>query len=259
MLIKVIQSYSDMFNSNKDNIQEIKKTYNLIEILNLKSQKRNIMIMAYLWFTAGFCFYGLILNIENLGGDLFIDTIVTFGGEGMSELLSGYLADHFGRIIVLKVCGFMGGFGFIAYESLSNDFSTLKTILIFVSSFGFSGVFNLLFIYTPELFPTSIRSTVTGAVYFISRIGAISVPSVVAFIAHSNYVFGIISIIGSLLCYYLPETLGEDILDDVPENLHQLSFLSTHKLSKRNSSMMIKTMISDRYFFGDDFKKTTLI
>jgi MFS family permease len=248
-----------MFNSDKDNIREIKKTYNIFEIMNLKSQKKNVLIMCYLWFAAGFCFYGLILNIENLGGDLFIDTIVTFGGEAMSEMLSGYLADHFGRIIVLKICGFMGGFGFIAYESLGHELATLKTILVFVSSFGFSGVFNLLFIYTPELFPTSIRSTVTGSVYFISRVGALMVPSVVALIAGSNYVFGMISIIGSILCYYMPETLGEDILDDVPENLHQLSFLSTHKLSKQNSSMMVKTMISDRYFFGDDFKKTALI
>jgi hypothetical protein len=215
--------------------------------------------MSYLWFAAGFCFYGLILNIENLGGNVFIDTIVTFGGEAMSELLSGYLADQFGRVIVLKVCGFMGGFGFIAYEFMSADYTTIKTILIFVSSFGFSGVFNLLFIYTPEIFPTSIRSTVTGFLYFISRIGALLVPTVVSMVARSNLVFGFVPIFGAYLCFQLKETLDEDILDDVPENLHQLSFLSTHKFSKQNSLMLVRTMMSDRYFFTDDYKRSNLI
>jgi hypothetical protein len=249
-----------MFNNSKDTVQEIKKTYNILEILGLKSQKKNVLIMSYLWFAAGFCFYGLILNIEHLGGNLFIDTIVTFGGEAMSELLSGYMADHFGRVKVLEVCGFMGGFSFIAYEFLSPEYATLKTVLIFVSSFGFSGVFNLLFIYTPEVFPTSIRSTVTGAVYFISRVGALIVPTVVSLVPRANLTFGLISIFGAYLCFGLKETLGEDILDDVPENLHQLSFLSTHKISRGNTSIMInKAMVSDRYFFSEDFKKTGLL
>lgn len=249
---------SDLFNNTKNTVEEIKKSYNLFDIFKLKSQRKNVLILSYLWFAAGFCFYGLILNIEHLGGNLFIDSIVTFGGEAVSEILSGYMADHFGRVIVLEVCGFMGGFGFIAYEFLSPEYATIKTVLIFISSFGFSGVFNLLFIYTPEIFPTSIRSTVMGLVYFISRIGALLVPTVVAIVSRSNFVFGIVSIFGAYLCYQLKETLGEDILDDVPENLHQLSFLSTHRLSKQNSSFL-KPMISDRYFLSEDFNKSVLL
>jgi hypothetical protein len=259
ILIKVKLHKSDMFNSSKETIQEIKKTYNIFQILQLKSQKKNVLIMSYLWFAAGFCFYGLILNIEHLGGNLFIDTIVTFGGEAMSELLSGYMADHFGRVKVLEFCGFLGGFGFISYEFLDLQYATIKTVLIFISSFGFSGVFNLLFIYTPELFPTSIRSTVTGGVYFISRIGALLVPTIVSLVPRANLTFGFVSIFGAYLCFQLKETLGEDILDDVPENLHQLSFLSTHKMSKGDNSIMVKTMISDRYFFSEDYKKSNLL
>ncbi len=96
-----------------------------------------------MWFASGFCFYGLILNLEHLGGNIFLNSIVTFIGESFSEILSGYLAEEFGRIIVLKVTGFIGGVSFILYEMI-HESQWYRSIFIFLTSFGFSGTFNLI-------------------------------------------------------------------------------------------------------------------
>jgi len=203
------------------------------------------------------------LNLEHLGKDLIFNSIITFTSEIISELFSGYLADEYGRLFVLKYLGFIGGFGFILYELIPSD--TIKTIFIFVTSFGFAAVFNVVFIYSPEIFPTSIRSTVMGYLYFISRLGALLVPSVSAVIPRVPFVFGILSIISSYLCYRLPETLGREIEDDMPEVIRQKSFLSTSnnavrrskKLSNRLMSKLSfnKAIVSDYYFKIEETEK----
>ena len=200
----------------------------------------------------------MILNLEHLGGDLITDSIVTFTGEIISEIISGYLADEFGRLIVLKSAGFIGGIGFILYEIISNK--SLKTLFIFMTSFGFSATFNVIYIYSPEIFPTSVRSTVMGFLYLVSRLGALLVPTVSTVIPHTPILFAILAIISSYLCFQLTETLGREMEDDMPEVVRQKSFLSTsnrnvsRKLSRKYFSKMSfnKAIVSDFYFKIDD-------
>jgi ABC-type multidrug transport system fused ATPase/permease subunit len=247
-----LEQNQNLIHSDGQNLKEVKKSYNLIEIFNLKSQKLNIICLTYVWFASGFCFYGLILNLEHLGGNLFVNSIVTFIGEMFSELLSGFLADEFGRILVLKISGIMGGVGFIMYE-LIEDGHWIKSVFIFMTSFGFSGTFNLIYIYSPEVFPTTIRSTVMGWLYFTSRLGAMLVPGLTPHIPHNPILFGCLSLVTVYASSFLTETLGKEIPDDVPEAKRQTSFLTTsnRKLSSSNSynvSFTRKTIVSDSYF-----------
>lgn len=245
-----------MINKTTSTLKEIKKSYNIFEVFQFKSQRLTLLILAYVWFSSGFCFYGLILNLEHLGGDIITDSIVTFTGEIISEIISGYFADEFGRLVVMKSAGFIGGIGFILYELVDNH--SIKTLFIFLTSFGFSATFNVIYIYSPEIFPTSIRSTVMGFLYLISRLGALIVPSVTAIIPHTPILFGLLSIVSSYLCFQLTETLGRDIDDDMPEVNRQKSFLSTSNAAIRksrrisgkyiNKTSFNKPIISDFYF-----------
>jgi MFS transporter, OCT family, solute carrier family 22 (organic cation transporter), member 4/5 len=243
---------------SSDNVEEVKKTLNLFEIFELRSQKLNIMRLTYVWFASGFCFYGLILNLEHLGGNIFLNSIVTFIGESFSEILSGFLADEFGRIIVLKVTGVIGGVSFILYEMIDES-HWYRSVFIFLTSFGFSGTFNLIYLYSPEVFPTSIRSTVIGFLYFISRMGACLVPSITPHVPHSPFLFGILSIVSGYICSFLPETLGKEIPDDVPESQRKTSFLSTTSRKRTSNNALDKfsggrrTIVSDMYFKISEF------
>ena len=185
---------------------------------------------------------------------MMIDSIVTFVAEIISEVASGYIADEYGRLIVLKGSGFLGGIGFILYVLIDNP--SIKSLLVFITSFGFSALFNVIFIYSPEIFPTSIRSTVMGYLYLLSRLGALIVPSVSSIIPNPPILFGVLSIISSFLCFYLSETLGQEIEDDMPEIVRKKSFLSSNRLksniisSRRNFSKksLNRAILSDHFF-----------
>lgn len=215
---------------NKTITKKIKTTLTIIEIFNLKSQRIPMIILTYIWFCSGFCFYGLILNLEKLDGDIFSDSFFTFTGEIFSQIITGYCANKYGRVFVLRISGILGGFGFIAYSFI--DDLIMKSVFIFLTSFGFSATLTIMFIYSPEVFPTTIRSTAVGFLYFISRIGALIVPSVSAIIPRIQLFFGMLAIISSCLSFYLTETLGRELEDEVPE-------VKSKKFSKSSGSFKV--------------------
>ena len=240
-----------MLNLSSDNTQfdyEIKKNYNIFEIFLLKSQKKHLIILTFIWFSVGFCFYGLFLNLEHLGGDMMSDSIFTFSAEIASDIVSGYLADKYGRLIVLQGSQFFGGLGFIFYVFFDNV--KIKSFLVFMTSFGFGASFNLIFIYTPEIFPTSIRSTVMGYLYLISRMGALAAPYL-RNIPKPPIFLGILSLLSSYLCSHLTETLGKEIDDDIPETKKEFLFPDADSRRKFSSISRLSTnqsIVSEQYF-----------
>jgi hypothetical protein len=155
----------------------------------------------------------------------------------------------------LKSAGFVGGIGFILYEIFGNH--SIKTLFIFMTSYGFSATFNVIFIYSPEIFPTSIGSTFMGFLYLISRLGALIVPTVTITIPHTPILFGILSIVSSYLCFQLTETLGKDIDDDMPE-VNRLSYLLQMLLlinqGKSAENILIKCLLQSRFVSDFYFK-----
>jgi MFS family permease len=246
-----------LINHSVSNLKEKTKALNFIDIIQCKSVRTKIICLIIIWFSSGACFYGLILNIEHLGGNMFVDSILTFSAEMTAELLSGWFADIYGRKVVLEVGNIMGGISFIIYEMIEK--SPLKTALIFSTSFGFSSVFNVIYIYSPEAIPTSIRSTIMGLLYFSSRIGAMIVPGLLRFINHPPIFFGMLALVSAYLSTFLEETLGADLPDELiefTEPATQSFFSGSKKRIGSRRENLRRTIVSDNYF-KDNFDKVS--
>ena len=80
--------------------------------------------------------------------------------------------------------------------------------------FAMAGTYNLLFIYTAELFPTVVRNVALGCTTQASQMGAILAPVVVAFGEWWPFVmFALCGMIGGVFAFYLPETLNQPLYD----------------------------------------------
>jgi putative MFS transporter len=228
-----------------------KEFLSLVQIFKLRSQFKLILINTYLWFAAGCCFFGLSLNLEKLDGNIFLNSFIAYAAEAVAELISGYMSDRFGRIFILKLFGGFGGISFLLYEIISVQ--SLKAFLLFSTSFGFAGFFNVICIYSPEVFPTSIRGSTMGFLLLCSRLGALIVPSISAAIYYSNSIYAVMALLTCLLATGLPETLGKGIQDDIPENIKHGLFLFGDKLPVRKSKKNIKryTVVEDSFFMKE--------
>ena len=101
-------------------------------------------------------------------------------------------------------------------------YSTVATVFVAqIGKYAISGATAISWIFVPELFPTSIRSTANGFFITFGRIGAISAPVLNTsiskdYLQYTFYVSSVLAIIVLLFSLLLPETKDKP-LDDISE------------------------------------------
>ena len=147
-------------------------------------------------------------------GNFYLNSIFAFLGECVCELISGKLADKYGRILIFLCSCILGIVGYVLYL-ISPSF---KFIFVFIAMLGFAGIFNVMCIYMPEIYPTKIRNITYSYSNFISRISPISVPILSQnFPNLIDYSFILSGVINGLIGMTLEETKGKKLLDIIPE------------------------------------------
>ena len=202
---------------NKNEINENKKinrTYNIIDILKLDSQRNTFIKLTLINIGCSYNYYGIILNLGKMKGNFYLNSIFAFFGEFLCESLSGFYSDKFGRIKLFIISCVIGTIGYMLYM-ISPSF---KFFFIFIAMIGYSGIFNTITIYTPEIYPTKIRNVAYSFSSFLSRLGPICVPifsQAMPNLIDYSFIFSgvIIGLIGSTP----EETLGKKIMDIIPE------------------------------------------
>ena len=233
----------------EENEEDI-KTYNLKEIFSFNSQRNNLIKTFLNWFMIGSIFYGIILNLAYAKGSFYITCFCSFAGEISGELSSGVLAGIFGRVKVLFFGCFLSGISMIIYTLM--DSVGLNYLCIYLATLGIASSFNVLFIYTPELYPTPIRGIVCGYSFLLSRLGAMVVSPITSYFGAftTNILFSCCSIASAMILSKMPETLGKELQNEIPE------FEGTDALIDATKS---KLFSSKRFLLSEKLFKTSFI
>ena len=111
----------------------------------------------------------------------------------------------------------MGAIGYLIFTLVP---VFLKGLFLFIAMLGFSGLWIVISIYTPEIYPTKIRNIAFAYSGFISRLCPIFVPILSKeFGKLISVAFVLCGIIPFLIGLFLEETLGKTIMDIIPEEL----------------------------------------
>jgi len=229
------------------------KTYTLKEIFGFNSQRNNLIKSFICWFIIGGVFYGIILNLAYAKGSFYITCFCSFAGEITGELSSGVLAGIIGRIKVLSIGCFISGISMVLYTLM--DSVGLNYFFIFLATLGIASSFNVLFIYTPELYPTPIRGIICGYTYLLSRFGAMVVSPITSSLGAytTNILFSCSSIAAGIIISKMPETLGKELQNEIPEfeGINALVASAGSKLSS-NKRYLLSEKLFKTSFIGHD-------
>ncbi|XP_068191544.1 synaptic vesicle 2-related protein-like [Antennarius striatus] len=163
---------------------------------------RSTLLLWFIWFTVAFSYYGIVLmttelfQSEDLCGetqgiqgepscylechyltsddyeDLLWTTLSEFPGISIFLLLD----DHIGRKFSLSLCFFMFSLFILPlYVCIGR---VPLTIFIFIARAFITGGFQLIFVYTPEVFPIKNRAFAVGTCNAIARLGSLITPFV---------------------------------------------------------------------------------
>lgn len=188
----------------------------LIDVVRSPVTRTRLFLAVIINFTCSVVYYGLSLNVVNLETNLYLSVTLNAVAELPAYLITAILLDKYGRKpLGIGTQWFSGVFCLLG--SLMGSNGTWRFVRMgcgILGIFGMAGTYNLLFIYTTELFPTVVRNAALGCATQAAQMGAILAPFVVVLGGSLPFVvFAICGFLGGLLAFFLPETLNQPLYD----------------------------------------------
>ncbi|KAF8649341.1 hypothetical protein HU200_064336 [Digitaria exilis] len=188
----------------------------IVDVFRSPTTRVRLMLSVLINLLASVVYYGLSLNVVNLKTNLYVTVVVNSLAEMPAYLLTALLLDSFGRKPLAIGTMLLSGL-FCTAGSLIAGAGIMRVVRMacgVVGIFGMAATYNLLFIYTAELFPTVVRNAALGCTAQAAQMGAIVAPLVVVLGERVPFaVFGASGIVGGMLVFYLPETMNKPLYD----------------------------------------------
>ncbi|XP_008049353.1 solute carrier family 22 member 11 [Carlito syrichta] len=211
-----------LMSSMEEEAASAKDQRSVLDLLRVPTLRRRIWTMLVVSFSMMFSYYGLVLDLQSLGRDIFLlQTLfgaVDFLGRGATTFLLSVL----GRRTLLASFQTTAGLSILANVLVPQDLQTVRVGFAVLAK-GCFGVSTMCFsIYKAELVPTPLRMTVDGFLLSLGRLGAMVGPLIMmtrpALPLLSPLSYGILPIASSLLALLLlPETGGLPLPDTIQD------------------------------------------
>ncbi|KAG9450149.1 hypothetical protein H6P81_010114 [Aristolochia fimbriata] len=217
---------------------EVKPETEGSSVLVLLSPKllKSTLLLWMVFFGNAFSYYGLVLLTSQLSNrhkkcapnglalekshnaNLYRDVFITSLAEVPGLLLSAATVDRIGRKLSMSSMFFLCFFCLLPL--LHHQPELLTTSFLFVARICITGTFTIVYIYAPEIYPTSVRTTGVGVASSVGRIGGMLCPLVAVGLMHacrqtmSIVLFEIVVFLSGLCVTFFPlETSGRELTD----------------------------------------------
>ncbi|PNT61909.1 hypothetical protein BRADI_5g22900v3 [Brachypodium distachyon] len=192
----------------------------ILDVFRSRTTRARLVLSVLINLLCSVVYYGLSLNVVNLKTNLYVSVAINSLAEMPAYLLTALLLDRFGRkplgigTMLLSGAFCIAGSLIVPGAGAGGAMRIVRMGCGVVGIFGMAATYNLLFIYTAELFPTVVRNAALGCTSQASQMGAILAPLVVVLGERVPFaVFGVSGIVGGLLVFYLPETMNKPLYD----------------------------------------------
>jgi OCT family organic cation transporter-like MFS transporter 4/5 len=191
---------------------------------------RMILVMA-VGVGIGLAYYGIQLNVENLNFDLYFTVALNALMEIPAVLGGSLLLAWVDRRILVASCAILAGLSCIIctlfHQSGGVDVASHRSsnwAQLIAESIGFmvmSLAFDVMYIYSVELFPTNVRNVAVSMLRQALMSGAALAPLLVILgrinASLSFLVFGLVGIASGLLTLCLPETRNRPLYETLEQ------------------------------------------
>ncbi|XP_032681670.1 organic cation transporter protein-like [Odontomachus brunneus] len=191
--------------------------YSIAALFKTKRLRRTTLLLIISWSVISMAYDGHIRCLDGLGMDLFTTFTIASCTEFPAEVLITCILDVCGRRWSLFVAVILSGlFSFVA-ASVPLGITFISFALI--SRFFINVASNIGLQFAAELLPTVVRCEGVAFIHIMGHVATILSPFL-AFSSRIQYnlpmiILGIVCILAGFLCLFLPETLKEEL----PQNL----------------------------------------
>lgn len=225
-LLKAADLFSAKTEADKAKAASAKKA-TILDLFRPKKMALRSINMCFQWFSATMCYYGLSFASTSLSGDAFSNYLLSVFIEIPGCIFCILVMDCWGRRPILTFCQIFSGVACIACGLLQGvedpSLQLLQVFLSLVGKFNASASFFIVYLYTAELFPTSIRNQAVGACSLVARFGGISALLLDLLKSYwlpaPVFIMGLVATFAGILAVLFPETLGNKLPESMEEAL----------------------------------------
>ncbi|XP_074087755.1 LOW QUALITY PROTEIN: solute carrier family 22 member 11-like [Macrotis lagotis] len=197
-----------------------KAHYNMLDLFRFPVLKTRILCLSFEGFTTAMLFYGLSLDIQNLGSNIQMLQILMGASTLVSRFVSMFIMNCFGRRMIVVACLLLGGLSILASAFLPQGI--LRVVLTILGISCVVVCSSCRTVYSVELLPTVVRSMSYGFILTIDRIGVILAPLVNILKYYipvlPQFILGIIAVTASLVIFFfLPETQNQTMPNTIQD------------------------------------------
>jgi OCT family organic cation transporter-like MFS transporter 4/5 len=192
-----------------------KYVYSVWDLIRFPSLRWITLGNLYLWVITGFSFFGILLNLEGLTGNIFTDAFITYIAEFIAEMGSGIAATKFGRKYSTLVSFVLATIGSVLFMYVKYWYFDI--IFLFIGVIGVASAFNLLYIYTPELLPTNTKSLAMSVFSTFNRAAGGVVPILLTYTTDITFIIFAMSLGAVFVVLTLRESMHFDAGDEIKE------------------------------------------
>ncbi|CBI18371.3 hypothetical protein VitviT2T_014462 [Vitis vinifera] len=232
--MKLLSPEADSGSSHKDIDSNMGGISSLFMLLSPKLL-RSTLLLWMVFFGNAFSYYGLVLLTSELNNEQnkcgvaelqsektqdinYKDVFITSFAEFPGLLLSAATVDILGRKLSMSAMFFLCCIFLLPL--VFHQPQGLTTALLFGARICITVTFTVVYIYAPEIYPTSVRTTGVGVASSVGRIGGMLCPLVAVGLVHGCHqaaaviLFEIVIFISGICVILFPfETKGRELKD----------------------------------------------
>merc|ERR1719295_2246913 len=196
-----------------------------LDIMRHPTLRIHLIIMYFNWFTTAFIMYGLALSWQNLTGGLFLNFLIGTILDFPAKTLAMVLVLKCGRKYPYMIGSAITGVMFLCTLFVPRDVYPSNwpiVVLALIGNFSTTLCFAILYMYTGEIMPTTVRAAGVGSSSLVSKVGGTLSTTVAALAdihpAIPTVIFVSLGLTSAGLTFFLPETMGRkmpETIDDV--------------------------------------------
>ncbi|RUS76025.1 hypothetical protein EGW08_016203 [Elysia chlorotica] len=163
---------------DRDAIEDTPQAQSLLMFLRCPPLLWRLIVVLFNWFACSLTYYGLSLNVGHLFGNIHLNFLLSGIFELIGFAMVVLLLSRMGRKKMYCLSLMLAGLGCLltVIPVLLGGAWSVHGVraLAMTGKFGIASAFAVLWLYTPEMFPTALRAGVTGASSCSARLGGVA-------------------------------------------------------------------------------------
>ncbi|XP_028296242.1 solute carrier family 22 member 2 [Gouania willdenowi] len=194
-----------------------------MDLIRTPKMRKHTCILSFNWFTSAVVYQGLIMRLGILGGNVYVDFLISGLVEFPAAFLILFTIERLGRRLPFATANIVAGTSCFITAFIPEYMFWLRTVVACVGRLGITMAFEMVVFVNTELYPTFVRNFGVSVCSTLCDVGGIVAPFLlyrlaVIWMELPLIIFGSLAFVAGGLVLLLPETRGvplPDTIDDI--------------------------------------------